>query len=215
MNMQPKRPARLRRLLMLPLAVATVASLGMFAAPAFADDSPDPAVAAALTRINDGTWTQADIDLIKTDPVLADEVPDPSTNEAAADVLAEDTGPIYTTEAATCYYVNVGVRRRSLLGHTLYVWHHYVEWCGTSSGKKVTKWRQRYDYVTNASSIVYVRGLTAESHSSTPVYNVATSFRQRHIEYCVVKYGCYTSHYPHSKIWVYWWGGYAYTASNA
>ncbi|MGI5239361.1 hypothetical protein [Dactylosporangium sp. CA-139066] len=187
----------------------------MFAPPAFADDPADPAVAAALARINDGTYTQADIDLIKTDPVLADEVPDPSTNLAAMDVSGGDASPVYTIDATSCWHVTVTVRRRSLLGSTLYKWHHYVEWCGTSSGKKVTKWRQRYDYVTNASSVVYVRELNAESHSSTPVYNVATSFRQRHIEYCVVKYGCYTSHYPHSKIWVYWWGGYAYTASNA
>lgn len=213
--MQVRRLAGLRRLLIVPLALATVGALGLFAPSAFADDPADPAVAAALARINDGTYTQDDIDLIKTDPVLADEVPDPSTNLSATDVLAEDTGPLITIDSTSCWYVTVTVRRRSLLGHTLYKWHHYVEWCGTSSGKKVTKWRQRSDYVSDASSVVYVRELTAESHSSTPIYNVATSFRERHIEYCVAKYGCYTSHYPHSKIWVYWWGGYTYTASNA
>jgi hypothetical protein len=190
--------------LTVPLALAM--AVGMFQSSAFADDPPDPAVAAALARISDGTYTQADLDLIKQDP---------TTDLSAQDVLPEDTGAIYTIDATKCWYVTVSVRRRSLLGHTLYRWHHHVEWCGSSSTKKVTKWLQRYDNVTSASSIVYVRELTAESHSSTPIYNVATSFRQRHIEYCVVKYGCYTSHYPHSKIWVYWWGGYTYTSANA
>ncbi|MFH8841038.1 hypothetical protein [Streptomyces sp. NPDC017868] len=63
-------------------AIAVAATLLTSLTPAAAAattvaDPSDPAVQAAIQRTLDGTWSQADIDLILTNPELAAKLPDP------------------------------------------------------------------------------------------------------------------------------------------
>lgn len=57
--------------------VSAVAVMGVVAPSAHADNAPDPAVTAALQRIQDGTWTDADAELIAGIPELAATTADP------------------------------------------------------------------------------------------------------------------------------------------
>ncbi|MEU0370020.1 hypothetical protein ABZ070_07085 [Streptomyces sp. NPDC006283] len=64
------------------------------------DNAPDPAVAAALQRHADGSWTQADVDLIRSIPELAAVVADPTrpvevtTKEAAFSASGQAVSPM-------------------------------------------------------------------------------------------------------------------------
>ncbi|WP_307625017.1 hypothetical protein [Streptomyces turgidiscabies] len=57
--------------------VSAVAALSVTAPSAHAAGTPDPAVVAALQRIQNGTWTNADAELIRGVPELAATTPDP------------------------------------------------------------------------------------------------------------------------------------------
>ncbi len=169
------------------------------------------AKAAALSRLSHNTYTAADLALLRTDRTLAVSVPDPAavttgvthgrTVDAAARLAAKTAG--------SCgWWVDVWYKQKSLLGSTIYVWHHKVVYCKTT--KKITKWQNRYDYLSSEQSIVQVRGLTVNQKSATGSYS-AWSHLQRHLEYCVVKYGCYANTYPWSKITIKANGTYTYT----
>lgn len=56
---------------------SALAALSATAPAAHAAETPDPAVAAALQRIQNGTWTNADAELIGSVPELAATTPDP------------------------------------------------------------------------------------------------------------------------------------------
>jgi hypothetical protein len=58
-------------------------------------------------------------------------------------------------------------------------------------------WNYRQDYVTDTDFVVYVRSLVGNNEWGMGT-SQAGSFRQRHIEYCIAKYGCYSSNYPWS-----------------
>lgn len=59
------------------IVVSAVASMGIVVPTAYADDVANPAVVAALQRVQDGTWTEADAELIGSVPELAAAMPDP------------------------------------------------------------------------------------------------------------------------------------------
>ncbi|MFD3665307.1 hypothetical protein ACFWVF_32720 [Streptomyces sp. NPDC058659] len=74
-------------------------------------DPSDPAVQAAIQRTFDGTWSQADIDLIQSNPELAAKLPDPrrapttvikqaDLNEDGQPVDAANGQPLSPAEAA-------------------------------------------------------------------------------------------------------------------
>ncbi|MFE1547369.1 hypothetical protein [Streptomyces sp. NPDC058718] len=74
-------------------------------------DPSDPAVQAAIQRTFDGTWTQADLDLIQSNPELAAKLPDPrrepttvikqaDLNESGQPVDAANGLPLGPAEAA-------------------------------------------------------------------------------------------------------------------
>jgi len=89
----------------------------------------------------------------------------------------------------------------------IYVWHHKIVYGTTTS--KITKWQNRYDYLTSAQSIIQVREKTVNQKSATGSYT-GWSRIQRHLEYCVVKYGCYANTYPWPKITIKANGTYTY-----
>lgn len=177
------------------LAAALVTALG---SPSIAQPAPseENAIPAALQRIGNNTYSAADISLIKQHPQIAAQVPDPQhSTSKKVHGTPKELSP--TSAQERCHSVDDIRTRYSLLGSTIYNWHHYVEWCG--SGDAVTQWGQRYDYVTDAQGIIYQRERTLDQKSPLP-RSTATSHISRHMEYCVVRYGCYASTYPWSKL---------------
>ena len=187
------------------------------AAPVSPAPNPDP-IGPALHRIAQDRYTSSDLALIRQHPKLAAKVPDPTQTPVlhASTGLASrshDTTAVRTL--GTCgHWVDVWFRKRSLLGKTLYKWHHRVVYCRT--GRKVTDWKKRYDYLTDASSVVYFRGLEVNEQDGIGTA-AAWSHRQRHIEFCIAseKIGCYASLHPWSRIKVYAGGGYSYKGDNS
>ena len=150
---------------------------------------------------------------------MAAQVPDPSQ---PAEVLAiassggavtKSAKPTAVTALATnCgAWVDAWFQKNSVLGNSIYKWHHYVRYC--RNGSVVTTWQSRYDYITDQQSGVYLREQTVNSQWGLGTNN-ATSHIQRHLEFCILKLGCYENHYPSSKITVHGNGTYNVTGST-
>ena len=194
------------------MALTPVLLAATAVSPATAIANPD-AIGASLERIANDRYTASDLALIRSHPSIAAQVPDPTaavtSGTRTGDAASSD---LVAARASTCgHWVDVWFRKRSLLGDTLYKWHHRVVYCRTA--RRVTHWQNRYDYRTAASSIVQVRERTTNQQGGIGT-SAAWSHLQRHLEFCVVKYGCYASLYPWSRITVYGAGGYDYTGDN-
>jgi hypothetical protein len=176
------------------------------------------AIAGALDRIADGTWTKADLALIKAHPSVAAQVPDPSVPaDTGADIGGtpnELAGGAASTRAlvTTCgYWVDVWYGKVSSLGNRIFKWHHKVGYC--RNGSVVKQWEYRTDYLTEAQSGVQMKDEGFNAWQNGLGTGTATSFRQRRIDYCVFNYGCYENYYPYSQINVFGSGGYTYSGS--
>ncbi|WP_182901819.1 hypothetical protein [Microbispora sp. H10830] len=190
------------------LRLSAAAALGLavlLSGPPAAAAQGDP-IADALARVADGTYTNEDLELLKSDPEIAAQVPDPTKPDESSTSTNDDA----STHAICGAYADVWFRKRSLLGSTIYVWHHRVVYC--RDGSRVTSWQNRYDYLSDAQSIVYMRELLVNQAGGVGTTS-AWSHLQRHLEYCVAKYGCYASMKPWSRITVHGNATYSYTGS--
>lgn len=209
------------------LAVAGALTALLLGPATAATAATEAEYAAALEAVADGSYTSADLALIRSDPALAAQVPDPtrplevsvesspgtkakpkSTAEAS---LAEST----TTLAATVYcgaWARIKYTQRSLTGSVIYTYATYTQYC--RDGAKVLRWEARYDYLAASSSVVYWREQVVNQYAGLGTYTAWSHF-QRHIEYCVVKYGCYANTYPWIKTTVRANGTYSYSGSAA
>lgn len=197
---------RLAVLVALMGAVLSLLQVPASAAPA----GPDPAVAAALARIATDTHTAADLALIKSQPELS-KVADPDRTK----IEVEPAQPLPGTadagiNAECCYWARVTVTVYTVLGFELFKWSHYVEFCINNG--LVSRWLTRYDQMLYADPTIYVRDLVVNSVTATPAYS-STSTMQRHLEQCVIRYGCYANWYPwawmrpQGNYQLYWNGG--------
>jgi len=187
---------------------------------ALADVDPsttiDPSLATALENVEADTWTQADLDLIRSVPEVAALVPDPSEPPVVLSV-AESLGslpkgsPSAAAPVICGAWVDVWYQKTSVLGNSIYRWHHYVRYC--RNGSKVTSWQNRYDYVTDTQTGVYVRELEVNQQWGIGT-NSAVSHLQRHLEFCIARYGCYENHHPWSKVTVHGNGTSSFTGST-
>lgn len=206
----------LRVMLLALLATGMVAFLAAPPSTAAKPVKPDQAMAAALQDVANGTWDQADLNLIRSDPTVASQVPDPSV--PAEITITEGVAPskdavVSAALANSCgHWVYVDLTKKSSLGNTIFKWRHYVQYC--RNGSAVTSWQTRTDYLLEAQSGVYLRDEGSTFWQTGIGTSKATSFRQRHIEYCIIRYGCYQNLYPWSKIWVYGGGGYGWDSGG-
>ncbi|WP_341720531.1 hypothetical protein QQG74_13035 [Micromonospora sp. FIMYZ51] len=192
--------------------VALLTALVGAPATAKSASSADPAIATALAKIAANRHSAADIRLIKRHPELARVVADPSRTTVTkrfSPNLAENgsgakvVGPYAASEL--CGWVVVTVTVETILGFDLFVWNHRAEAC--MDGTNVTRWLLRYDQMIYADPTIYVRNL--DSHVSGTPASQATSVMQRHLEQCIIRYGCYANWYPWSAITYY--GNYYYS----
>jgi hypothetical protein len=186
--------------------------LGLMPQAGAAKPTTDSAMREAVGRIIDGTYTQADKDLVLSDPEVASQVPDPEA-EPVVEVMSGDptgSGEVMALATVSCgWWRYVDLWEKSMLGNIIYRWRHYVQWC--RNGSVVTKWEVRKDWLVDSDGGVKLRDEGSENWSYGIGTWRATSFRQQHIEFCVFNIGCYSDTYPWSKIWVYGAGGNDYT----
>jgi hypothetical protein len=180
--------------------IAAVVLLGSPAGAAVGNNQqPDPAIAAALRRIADKTFTPADITLIKKYPEIAAQVPDPTR----APVVSRTKAPAAGARAAAgagCTGVNLYVEQYTMLGYLHWRWVHHLSWCYEPG--RVVSLGARYDALVASDFTVYMKDLMSDSVGPVPAPTV-TSFKQRQLEYCAVKYGCYDAGHPWSAITAY------------
>ncbi|MEV3855544.1 hypothetical protein AB0J38_14590 [Streptomyces sp. NPDC050095] len=160
----------------------------------------------AVESVADGTWTEADLDLIRQNPELAAMVPDPEADaEVEISDSTEDDGGISTRAAKGTKTVNVSVRNRSLLGSTIYEYKNTVTF--SYSGGKVTKWGSRSYSFPYKQGVVDLQKRTVNTASATGK-TTAKSTMEHQVKLCAPIYGCYANNYPKIEITAKGTGGY-------
>jgi len=185
-------------------AVSVLTLMTTLGAGTASADSTSDRNRGALARLADGTWSEADLALIRSQPAIAAQVMDPSRPPEVTTGSAPAQGP--TTLAASCksYWVNYSYY--SALGSKIYTWQKYVTAC--YNGSAVTSISERYDWLPSYQSMIKVRERTVDSQSGTGTWQYNSRIA-RHLEYCVAKYGCYADTYPWAQFKIYgngtWW----------
>ena len=163
--------------------------------------------------------TAAEIAYVKATD-LAGLLPDPTHIEevstrtrrldpAELSSLSSDGPPLSALlSGTTCSYTEKSWRQYSYLGAVLYRMHH--SWRTCWNGSIVTSVWDRHTWFTETDSVFYDRGSTADWYSGVGT-SLATSFTQHHIEYCVVRYGCYYSGYPWIRFYRYGSGHFSWS----
>jgi hypothetical protein len=196
------RTTRITRLLLvgaaaLGLAVAT-------AGPASAS-SADQRLDVAMRHVASGTSTSADLAVIRQHPDVARQVPDPAGLRLVTRTTVARTPIGVAPTVVGNYYTESYYTQLSTLGNVLYNWHLHitftadVPWNVTAVPAGPN---DRYDWITDASSVVFLREVTLNVATAVPAAWSKVSY-QRRIEYCVVKYGCYANTYPHADVTIY------------
>jgi hypothetical protein len=197
------------------LGLATLTALPPSAAAASPGrgDAADPAVAAALQRIAAGTSTASDLALISGRPELAKVVADPSrttitrtSSAGTQDLLAgrKPAGGAGVSGIEYCgNWIEVTVTVYTVLGFVLFRWMHHAGYCIDYDVGVVTRWESRYDRLIEADPTIIFLGVTADSASPVPS-SPAVSTMQRHLQQCILTYGCWANWYPWAQ--TYAWG---------
>jgi len=238
---------RLARGLLGAVALTTLATTAP--ATASAAEPTDAQIKAALVDMAQGTYDQADIDLIMNQtkyPELAATTPDPRPSALTVDksevkYLTTGTGPqpapgsddalnedpsdevtlpaepdgtarsAMAAQSTAWKWVEVTYTRRSLLGATLYKYHHKVNF--QYNGTKVTSWGGRSDRFSNEDDF-FVKGAREENWKTGVPASSAKSHMKRHAQLCAAgSIGCYANLYPWITISIKGTGSYTYTGS--
>lgn len=138
----------------------------------------------------------------------------PSTRESAVTRRIErQAREARASVASGCKTVDVYRYSNSLLGFTVYRFHHVARWCWTYP--RVTS-VNRSVYVSNVDPNWAYRGVISSSGwfyqwISGRANSGHYGFRQGKFENCVIKYACVGSEYPWVKVWVHGDGSYAWS----
>ncbi|GAA3040385.1 hypothetical protein Aglo01_31280 [Actinokineospora globicatena] len=193
----------LRKLSLVILGVLTIILSIAPTASADKESRPLPReVVTVLDRLSlTGELSDADRAVLRKHPEIAAQVLDPAkitatsktTTVAGSNAFQSATG----VAARHCHISEGQISGHSVLGSTVYVWHHRADWC--ADNVTVQSFHYRQGWATELASTMYFRGVTANWNSPTPS-GYAESFMQAHIENCIFKYGCINSNYPWVKI---------------
>jgi hypothetical protein len=201
------------------VAAASAGSQSMTAKAAAAAPSAaksDPAIAAVLQRIATRTQSPADIALIQSRPELAAMDTDPSQitfattvdqgapQEAGQVRMAGDTPQRNIANTIYCGWIEIRITAYTLLGFKLFAWTHHAGYC--TDFETIRRWNGRYDRMAYADPTVEMLDRKVDYFSAMPTFQ-ATSTMQRHLQQCVLKYGCWANWYPWSTIYI-WPDGY-------
>ncbi|WP_203906633.1 hypothetical protein [Rhizocola hellebori] len=202
------------------VAAVSMALTTAVALPGTASAAPsgqgDPAIAAALLRIAEGKSSPTDIALIASKPEIAKLVADPSkttidrTTSPGLDSLLADRkagvtpqGVVINGEEICGNWIEVTITVRTLLGFVLYKWMAHYGFCIDFQVGVVSRWDAYYDRLSEVDPTI-VATAPATTWSSPMPNSPAVRGSQRHLQQCVLTYGCWANHYPWSEVWV--WG---------
>ncbi len=174
---------------------------------------------AAIARLETGTNTAADLALIKSIPELSKlEDPSKTTVSAVSGRPTSPTGivrnaPVTSLSGTTyCRNVDVAYSHSTVFGELLYTWHHVIGFC--YNGSTVGSFSPRYDYTSDRDSSMVIQELNRNDHWGENT-SESYSILGRHIQQCVLNYGCITNDYPHSTIHTNANGGYTYSGAGS
>ncbi|MEV0195311.1 hypothetical protein [Nonomuraea sp. NPDC050691] len=210
------------------LAVTAAAVMAAGGAANAADGPSEADVRAAIQHAVTGKATAADLEIIKDDPQLADTVPvsarvgepvvtkaDPPQRSSARDSSALKAA--LASYQQLCKAIDLPLTLTSVLGTTIYTWHHKFSYCTANQISGVETSRvinvapyNRNDYFTDKSSVVYPQGLltdavwayvgapigTNTNGAGSPFY----SHMARSVNLCFAQFSCYASNLPQSKM---------------
>jgi hypothetical protein len=182
--------------LVLALGVAAAVALAGTPAQAATSRASDDAISGVLARIGQtGTLSAADRAILNTQPEVAAQVVVPSEVEVV-DVAAEPA--LAGASASGCTYADRYVNYPSTFHATKVTWHVRVDWC--YNGKTVYNIRH-YDYMgEDGGGVADYKGMQINSLTYPgKVHYEANLAKQAHIQFCVVKYGCYANMYPYQR----------------
>jgi hypothetical protein len=161
----------------------------------------------------DGGLTDADKAWLKAHPEIAAGIPDPSKTEfgevveatgteaifgGSSGVKASSVGAQAAVAQTTCRITN---RYQKVYGNVhdhLFDYHTRVGWC--YNGSRITKVNFAYAYFDNIDTWIDVK----TDDSINKVITLSSSKRQTDnkgkASYCILKYGCTDTYYPHNKV---------------
>ncbi|MDP9822931.1 hypothetical protein [Nocardioides massiliensis] len=150
------------------------------------------------------------------DEGLADQVVDP--NSAEVEVTHAEDGAALSSNAmvpnaAYCTidgHYTVTWTFKSYLGNVRYRWFHRTNYC--RGGGKV-RVKSHNDGVRDADFMIQVREVVSKAKSGGGT-GQARAYMQRHLESCVIKYGCTASSYPWNRSFINANGTYRHEGSN-
>jgi hypothetical protein len=190
---------------MLVAMIAVALGAGTFAPAASAENGDyDPRIAAALQAISNGTYTEADLEVIRSEPDIAAQVPDPTQPEE----LSVESSDLVDADGYGGNIVrDLSWTKKSFVGRKLYTWHFKFGY--NYQDGIVTNVHTRYDYTRNEDAVIYIREITTD-FMSPPGRGEVTSNFKRHLEYCLATYGCYANTYPWAEVTMRGNGSYSY-----
>lgn len=202
----------------LPKLGAIVLSIGaalttMTASPSRATGPTDAQVWSACKAVANRDYTATQMTICKNHPKFAALTPSPKYGKASGQNLSKTavrkaiaSGKIEAPKTSACpsgsgkHSMQYQWTKHSLLGSVQYHWNLLVYYCREPNkyNGKITKMLSAQDWVTNAQTNVQIEGIPAQGDIPRRASDGSQGswFRQRHIELCILKYGCYANLYP-------------------
>lgn len=159
------------------------------------------AVKEALVRAKQGQATSGDLAALRGYTDIASMVaPAVSTGSSSGPLAPVGSRALALASGAGCRWFDGWIDAHDITGRSwLFQWHHRVDVC--YSGTRVTRINIDYHYVTHKSAIWGDKGTTIDHGSAGGAYYM--SYAAGHMEACILKWGCFNSHYPHVGITAY------------
>jgi hypothetical protein len=199
------------------MVLATAVVTPAAASAASGGVTADPAVATALQHIAAGTASAGEIALIVGKPELAKVVADPKRTTVVRTVSPDledflagkrPAGAIQGVEYCGGW-IEITVTVKTLLGFTLFKWMHHGGFCIDYDVGVITRWESRYDRLIEADATIVNVGLTGNWASQLPASPGVTGM-QRHLQQCILTYGCWANWYPWGEGWLWGSGSWGY-----
>jgi hypothetical protein len=180
------------------LLTALVTAAALLSAPATAAVAKAPSattdqIAGAVSRIAAHKQTAADLELVRSRPEIARQVPDPAGpafllntdgfEPATGKESPAGTGAVVIQVENCAGAIEVGLQQKSLLGNIIWQWWHHIEAC--SDNVNVTRFLVRRDFLRIADGTVEFLELAQDVQGATP-RAWTTSTVQRHLKQCSI-----------------------------
>ena len=179
------------RRLLIAIAIFAAVSASM-SAPAGAETPQDrKAIRESLSRIYDGSWTEADLDYIRQFPEIAKDVMDPSADAtvrySVREVSAlEDPQAVAACSGRAHAVEGIGIKR-TLLGFTAFKFHNYATACW--SGSTYTAWIKRSGEFTDVDPNFQPKQKVTDSQQGIGTRAVDSTIGWT-VENCIPVFGC-------------------------